>query len=297
MQIQDVDLRLLRVFVAIVECGGLSAAEARLNIGRSTISTHLADLETRLKVPLCTRGRAGFKISEQGKTVYEASLALFQQCELFVSTVADTESGLSGRLSISIIDMTISDHRCRLSEAIARIKSRGGNVQIDLNVRAPDDLELSVLNGQSNLGIGVSRHALRGLQYEPLYEEETYLYCSLTHPLFDCTKKETAGYLKNSEFVSRGYMRGSDSFGIKLPCKTTASAFHEEGIAHLILSGQYIGYLPEQFAKSWVDQGKMKAIIPGKYFYKTPVVLMTSKSTQTSNLVSTFLDDIRDLYS
>ena len=37
MLVQDVDLRLLRIFVAIVESGGLSAAESRLNIGRSTI--------------------------------------------------------------------------------------------------------------------------------------------------------------------------------------------------------------------------------------------------------------------
>ena len=30
MQVHDVDLRLLRIFVAIVECGGLSAAVANV---------------------------------------------------------------------------------------------------------------------------------------------------------------------------------------------------------------------------------------------------------------------------
>ena len=48
MELHDVDLRHLRVFVAIVECGGLSAAEAKLNLSRSTISARLADLEVRL---------------------------------------------------------------------------------------------------------------------------------------------------------------------------------------------------------------------------------------------------------
>ena len=88
MQVHDVDLRLLRVFVAIVECGGLSAAESRLNIGRSTISAHLSDLEVRLGIKLCKRGRSGFEITDAGAITYQASIELLQQCEAFANTVA-----------------------------------------------------------------------------------------------------------------------------------------------------------------------------------------------------------------
>ncbi|PKO81130.1 MAG: LysR family transcriptional regulator, partial [Betaproteobacteria bacterium HGW-Betaproteobacteria-13] len=47
-QLHDVDLRLLRVFDVVVRCGGLSAAQAELNVGQSTISMQLAQLEVRL---------------------------------------------------------------------------------------------------------------------------------------------------------------------------------------------------------------------------------------------------------
>ena len=47
-RVTDVDLRLLRIFQTVVDCGGLSAAEIDLGIGRSTISTHIAELEGRL---------------------------------------------------------------------------------------------------------------------------------------------------------------------------------------------------------------------------------------------------------
>ena len=56
-QLADVDIRLLRIFRVVAEAGGVSAAELELNIGRSTISRHLKDLETRLGVTLCRRGR------------------------------------------------------------------------------------------------------------------------------------------------------------------------------------------------------------------------------------------------
>ena len=51
-QVSDLDLRLLRVFRAVVECGGFAAAELELGIGRSTISRHIKDLEARLGVSM-----------------------------------------------------------------------------------------------------------------------------------------------------------------------------------------------------------------------------------------------------
>ena len=56
-QVGDVDLRLLRVFKAVADCGGMAAAELELNIAMSTISRHVKDLEQRLGLVLCRRGR------------------------------------------------------------------------------------------------------------------------------------------------------------------------------------------------------------------------------------------------
>ena len=70
-QVSDMDLRLLQVFKAVVECGGMAAAELELNIGISTVSRHVKDLETRLGLVLCRRGRAGFALTAEGQRVYD----------------------------------------------------------------------------------------------------------------------------------------------------------------------------------------------------------------------------------
>jgi DNA-binding transcriptional LysR family regulator len=69
------DLRLLRVFRSVVDCGGMSAAELELNIGTSTVSRHVKDLETRLSLVLCRRGRGGFALTDEGQRVYDEALA------------------------------------------------------------------------------------------------------------------------------------------------------------------------------------------------------------------------------
>ena len=75
-QLSDMDIRLLRVFKSVVECGGMAAAELELNIGISTVSRHIKDLETRLGLTLCRRGRAGFALTSEGEQIYAETLRL-----------------------------------------------------------------------------------------------------------------------------------------------------------------------------------------------------------------------------
>ncbi|MDC1510275.1 LysR family transcriptional regulator, partial [Oceanospirillaceae bacterium] len=80
-RLSDIDLRLLRIYKTVVEAGGFAAAEVELNISRAAISMAMSDLETRLGLRLCQRGRAGFSVTESGQRVYEAILQLFASIE------------------------------------------------------------------------------------------------------------------------------------------------------------------------------------------------------------------------
>ena len=293
MKIHDVDLRLLRIFVAIVECGGLSAAESRLNIGRSSISAHLSDLEVRLGVTLCKRGRSGFQITESGRITYQASLELLQQCEAFASTIASSKNELSGRVTITIIDTFVNNPHCRVGKVIAALKAKSNHIQFDINVCEAREVETSVANGRSLVGLGVSRHHLRGLNYCPLHNETNFLYCGKNHKLFSASNKEAQNLLRSSEVITGNYMRDKEARKDDLNYTNSATAYHDEGIAHLILSGKFIGYLPEHYASYWVDKGLFKAIFPEKYSYQIPIMLISSKNTLSSPLASVLIEEMK----
>ncbi|HEY9042649.1 MAG TPA: LysR substrate-binding domain-containing protein [Rheinheimera sp.] len=73
--------------------------------------------------------------------------------------------------------------------------------------------------------------------------------------------------------------------------------YHDEGIAHLILSGKFIGYLPEHYASYWVDKGLFKTILPQQYRYQIPVALITSNNHSGSPLAQAMIDAIKQCYS
>ena len=66
-QLHDLDLHHLRLFVSVVEAGGFSAAQGALGLSQPTISQHMARLETRLGYRLCSRGKAGFRLTAKGE--------------------------------------------------------------------------------------------------------------------------------------------------------------------------------------------------------------------------------------
>lgn len=89
--LDGLDIHLLRLFCIIVECNGFSAAQARTNISAASISSKLSALESRLGLKPCRCGRAGFKLTTEGQSVYEASVSMFQSHNAFVRGVGELQ--------------------------------------------------------------------------------------------------------------------------------------------------------------------------------------------------------------
>ena len=152
-QFSDLDLRLVRVYLAIVEAGGISAAQMTLNVGSSTISTQLATLETRLGFRLCERGRGGFKLTPKGAAFAEMAHGLMHAIGDFNQGARNLDKQLVGHLRIGLIGHMPPEQNNRLSAAIARFRQRDEAVRMTLLVRPPAELEERLLNGQLDLAI------------------------------------------------------------------------------------------------------------------------------------------------
>jgi LysR family transcriptional regulator, transcriptional activator for bauABCD operon len=116
-RLSDIDIRLLRIFVAVVEQGSFSVAATRLNVSESTVSTHMADLEKRLGMRLCERGRAGFRLTEDGEEVFRATTELLAEAKRFRDKLATLRSALGGTLKIGLPDAMVTHANPALPKA------------------------------------------------------------------------------------------------------------------------------------------------------------------------------------
>ncbi len=291
--LQDTDIKLLRMFYVIAQCGGFSAAQAQLNLSQSAISTRMAQLETRLSCRLCERGRGSFRLTGDGKAVIRASEKLFAALEDFRADVAESQGTPSGELRLGIIDNSVTHDDDSIRRAIAHFAATTPGGTLRIVVGGAVELEQQVLDNRLHLAIGLFHHSLESLVYRPLYSEEHILYCARTHPLFDTPDDEiTAEQLSDARYATWGYGEGLPGWEPPYEFKEVASSPHVEGVAYLILSGAFIGYLPSHYAKLWVAEESIRPIRPSETWRSVDFSLVRKRSMRTTPLMKIFLDGL-----
>lgn len=293
IQLHDVDLKLLRVFATIVKCGGFSAAQAALNSGQSTISEQMAHLEARLGVKLCQRGRSGFRLTEQGVAVHEATLRLLAAVENFCMDADVLKQQISGRLNLGIIDSTITDPDSPIPQTTQRFVSRGHDVHLNVYIGSPAELEERVLDGRLHLAVGHFPIHVSGLCYSRIYQEVSGLFCGRRHPL-DSHPAEGAELLRqigNSRIVVRGYMQDQELDLLRVD-KAAATVDNIEALAILIISGAYLGFLPVHFAAQWVKTGDMRQLAATELRLISPFDVVTRRGVTPPPILRAFLEDL-----
>lgn len=289
--LSDGDIRLLRVFAKVVEAGGFSAAQIELNISQSTISTHMTALEQRLGVRLCQRGRSGFSLTEKGQRIYQACQRLFASIDEFRSEAGAVRNRLVGKLAIGIVDNVITNPACHLHEAISSFNLQAPEVEISVHVASPTDLERAVLDRRFDLGLGACGRHSPYLAYDDVFAERQVLYCGIGHPLFERSRQITLADLKNEQLVRRAYA-APDRFPADMRLTTSAVADLMESVAVFILSGRYIGFLPQHFAQQWVDRDRMRPLLEQKIGYANPIYLAIRKTEQQTPILAAFMKEL-----
>ncbi len=287
------DLNLLRVFATVVECGGFSAAQLALGMPQSTLSSQMAALEAQLGERLCYRGRGGFRLTPAGQVAYEAIGRLFASLAQFQRDVAGLRTRLVGELRIGIVDQVATNPANRFVDAVRRFKAREARVTLQVTVQAPPLLEREVAAGRLDLAIAPFFQHAAELDYEALFDETQGLYCGAGHPVFAQAPDVPLQALDGAEYAQRRYMAGV-SMVARLPALVPAAlADNLEAIAMLVLSGRFVGYLPDHAAAAWVAQGRIRPIRPAELGYKSRFeVASLHRSPQPAPLAA-FLDDLR----
>ena len=297
-QLGDVDIRLLRVFRSVAESGGFSAAELELNINRSTISRHIKDLEVRLGCTLCQRGRGGFALTDEGQHIYHASLRMLAAIEEFRGEVSDMHQRLTGTLNLAIFDKTVSNPDAHITDSLARFDDLAPEVKIEIYVEPINEIERSVMDGRFHVGVIPGHHRVSSsLDYHHLFDEQMYLYCGQRHPLFELNKDEiTREKILSFKYAGLGYHSPNMERGRELNMTRHASAYDQEAIAHLILSGRYLGYLPDHYARNFVEDGLMKSIGEETFQYRCDFSAIVRHSPAPSRLTTSFLQTLQQAH-
>lgn len=296
MRIHAADYKLLEIFAAVVNARGISNAQAVLGKDSSTISRAIAQLEGRLGIHLCDRGRQGFSITPEGFEVYQSSQALFASTRRLENKIESLKTGAEGKLKIGMIDNIVSDPNCPLTKVLADFSKAGAHshgVQASIAVLSPDQMEHQLEQRQIDLAIGIFQAQKSNLQYQGLYQEIDYLYCSSQNPMSRLRNDdEIRNALQSQRFVARNFLDGSELQLLDVKVRDDF-VFTEnlEAVTQLIVSNLCVGFIPHHYAANWVEKGQICAVLKRKIVrYSDIKVAYNKDSVLLRPAVTSFLN-------
>ena len=145
--------------------------------------------------------------------------------------------------------------------------------EIRFVTKPPDELLRDISDTALDVAVGSFPRIALGLTYVDLYEETHSFYAGVAHPLFTVPDAEIGHEdLRRHRLIGRNYW-GARDLKVFAGTRVGATVSEMESEALLILSGAFLGYLPDHYAQFWVSQGRMRALAPGRFGYVAPFQL------------------------
>jgi len=172
----SLDLRRIRYFRAIADCGSMSAAARLLNLAQPALSYHVAELERLTGHMLFERSRDGVRLTEAGRL-------LRQHAEDIITRVNEAEQALEGlrrqhalpaqRVSIAIISSLAAGLIPLLLERVTRELP---GITLHIQEAGTRDITQKLERGETDLAIYLTRAP--GVTDEPIAREQLFYVSS-----------------------------------------------------------------------------------------------------------------------
>jgi len=146
----ELELRHLRVFLAVAETGAHTRAARALGISQSTVSETLSALERILGTPLFRRAAKGPMLTASGDALLPYARRMLGLARELVIEVARTSTEVSATLVVSAVESLCA---YVLPPRLAALRERWPKVRLEVITGSCSTIRDSVASGTSDLGL------------------------------------------------------------------------------------------------------------------------------------------------
>lgn len=174
------DLVSLRLFVAVVDAGSLTAGADRFGISLAAASKRIAELEQHCGMPLLQRGQRGVTATPHGQTLHRHAIDVIARLEQLALAVDDLRTGATGHLRLWANPSAFGGF---LPRVLAAYATAHPDVRIDLEDALSEDAVRAVQKGVAELAVIGDNVPCENLETFVCNIDELVLLAPEHHPL------------------------------------------------------------------------------------------------------------------
>ncbi|MET0429164.1 MAG: LysR family transcriptional regulator [Microvirga sp.] len=219
------ELRHLRVFVAVTRGGSFTAAADDLHMVQSAVSSTVRNLENELGVTLFDRTTRRVALTDAGRILLPEAERTLESAALAMDAVEQAKGGVRGSVTVGTMQAAAVPN-LSVASFIARFGETHPDVKVAVrHVSRSTDLAEHVRDGSVDLGILSLPDPTAGLIRTPLSKERMSLACAPGHRLAG-----RAGIVL-SELGEETFVDGPSGWGIRM---ATDRAFIDAGASRTV---------------------------------------------------------------
>lgn len=179
---REIDIKTLRLFVAVCDQRNIARAAEEAHIEPSAISKRITQLESDLGVSVLSRSRRGVEPTPAGIALLEHARNVLFTMERIANDVTSFGAGIKGRVSICASASAIAE---ALLDDIASFmrEPANANINVDVEERLSADLVRQLREGAAMVGVCWDNIDLQGLETRLYRNDQLGLAVHPDHPL------------------------------------------------------------------------------------------------------------------
>ncbi|MGH7126420.1 MAG: LysR family transcriptional regulator, partial [Stellaceae bacterium] len=179
--LQNVTIRQLRVFAAVVDAGGFGAASAQLDIAQTSVSAHIQAIEEQLGQPVFLRrpGRTPV-LTELGTALLEHARVIVAEVDALTTRLGAKERRFEEQI-VFACQRPIA--HSVLPPVVARFALEHPTVELVTRVGTQEEVTELIQDGSAGIGCLISNGEIPNVASEALGTERCVLIAGRQHPL------------------------------------------------------------------------------------------------------------------
>jgi DNA-binding transcriptional LysR family regulator len=176
-----VTLDQLKSFVAIAKHQSISKASVELHLTQPSVSKHLRNLEVQFNTKLYSRLGRGIELTDSGQLALKNAMTIVDE----ISKLQNLFTMPARRAERNILKV-VSSHSPvfhLLPSLFALLRKKDPQVEIELTIRPPEQVERVILSSQAEIGTSTNPARSEELECELLRKQKLVWFVSRHHPL------------------------------------------------------------------------------------------------------------------
>ena len=275
------DLASLRLYVAVVDAGSLTAGANRFGISLAAASKRIAELEQHCGMALLRRSQRGVTATPNGQTLHRHAIEVTARLEQLALAVEDFHTGTAGHLRLWANPSAFGGF---LPRVLAEYAGLHPDVKLDLEDALSEEAVRAVTIGTAEVAIIGDNTPTEGLETLFADVDDLVLIAPAAHPLAESTSIALVRALDH-DFVTlartasltRKVSAAAEAAGRILRIRVQVRSF--DAMCRMVAAGLGLAILPRAGAALYADALKLRIVnLEGLDVRRRLVVAMRSRA-------------------